>query len=203
MKKIAPTLKNEIINTAIDIAQDTSWEKVRLIDIAKALNIDLNTIRYFFAEKEQIIDGCFDRADEAMLNASSRPKFDLLTAKEKLHDLLMTWLSTFEGQQKVIQQMILHKLEPGHLHLQLPAIKRISQTVQWWREAAGLRETFIQRAIQETGLTIIYLTTFGYWLLDNSTEHLATRLFLENKLNMAKNLSNFWGFTYYAPSKIS
>ncbi|HAT8639968.1 TPA: TetR/AcrR family transcriptional regulator, partial [Legionella pneumophila] len=40
-------------------------------------------------------------------------------------------------------------------------------------------------------------------LLDNSTEHLATRLFLENKLNMAKNLSNFWGFTYYAPSKIS
>lgn len=50
-EKIAPTLKNEIINTAIDIAQDTSWEKVRLIDIAKALNIDLNTIRYFLRKR--------------------------------------------------------------------------------------------------------------------------------------------------------
>lgn len=53
MKKIAPTLKNEIINTAIDIAKDTSWEKVRLIDIAKALNIDLNTIRYFLRKKSK------------------------------------------------------------------------------------------------------------------------------------------------------
>ncbi|HAT6977424.1 TPA: TetR/AcrR family transcriptional regulator [Legionella pneumophila] len=203
MKKVAPTIKNEIINTAINIAQDSSWEKVRLVDIAKALNIDLNTIRYFFAEKDQIIDACFDRADETMLNAVLKPKFDLLTAKEKLHDLLMSWLSTFEGKQKIIRQMILHKLEPGHLHLQLPAIKRISQTVQWWREAAGLRDTFPQRAIQETGLTIIYLSTFSYWLLDNSKEHLATRIFLENKLNTASVLSNFLGFTCYAPSRIN
>ncbi|AMP90154.1 TetR/AcrR family transcriptional regulator [Legionella pneumophila] len=203
MKKVAPTLKNEIIDTAINIAQDSSWEKVRLVDIAKALNIDLNTIRYFFAEKDQIIDACFDRADETMLNAVLKPKFDLLTAKEKLYDLLMNWLSAFEGKQKVIRQMILHKLEPGHLHLQLPAIKRISQTVQWWREAAGLREAFPQRAIQETGLTIIYLSTFSYWLLDNSKEHLATRIFLENKLNTASVLSNFLGFTYYARSRIN
>lgn len=48
MIKIAASLKNDIINSAIAIALQTSWEKVRLTDIALALNINLNTIRYFF-----------------------------------------------------------------------------------------------------------------------------------------------------------
>lgn len=203
MKKIAPSLKNEIINTAISIAQKTSWEKVRLADIATTLNIDLNTIRYFFAEKDQIIDACFDRADAAMLNASLKPEFNSLTSKEKLHALLIAWLSAFDGQQRVIRQMICHKLEPGHLHLQLPAIKRISQTVQWWREAAGFTEIFPYRALQETGLTIIYLSTFGFWLLDNSDEHLATNHFLEKKLTIADTLSQFFGCTQHETHKIN
>jgi len=167
----------------IELALKSSWEKLRLMDLALALNIDLNTIRYFFSDKDHIIDGYFDQADEEMLRLPSKPEFTALSPKEKLHTLLMTWLKTFEGKQKLVRQMLAHKLEPGHLHLQFAALKRISQTVQWWREAAGLTATFPSRAFEESALTMVYLLTFSYWLFDNSRENSATARFLEKKLN--------------------
>jgi len=76
-------------------------------------------------------------------------------------------------------------LEPGHLHIQIPALMRISRTVQWWREAAHRSTSCVQRAIEETGLTAIYLTTFIYWLYDDSHNATATNYFLEKRLAQA------------------
>ncbi|KTD61164.1 TetR/AcrR family transcriptional regulator [Legionella spiritensis] len=197
MKNTVPSLKNDIIDLAIDIALQTSWERVRLTDIAEALHINLNVIRQFFADKDQIIDACFDRADENMLQSCLKPEFHSLPTREKLQVLLMAWLGSFNGYQRVIRQMIGHKMEPGHLHLQLPAIKRISQTVQWWREAAGFTAVFPCRALEETGLTIIYLSTFAYWLFDHSSDGRATRRFLQKKLEQAGAIVQFLRCPYH------
>jgi len=56
------------------------------------------------------------------------------------------------------------------LFLQVPGLMRISRTVQWFREAACLDATGIQRILEESTLTAIYLMTFTRWLLaDTST----------------------------------
>jgi len=66
--------------------------------------------------------------------------------------------------------MLAYKLEFGHIHLQVPGLMRISRTVQWFREAACLDATGIQRVLEESTLTAIYLVTFARWLLaDRST----------------------------------
>ena len=85
--------------------------------------------------------------------------------------------------------MILAKCEPGHLHIQIPAVMRISRTVQWMREAAHQNATFLVRALEETVLTSIYLTTFIFWLQDESEDSQRTRALLDSLLGTAEGVA--------------
>ena len=192
MKNITMKLSDDVIYAAITIAEISSWESVRLFDIATVLNIDLDDIRHFFREKDEIIDAYFDLADKAMLNASTTPNFILHSSQKRLHILLMAWLNTFKNHKHVVRQMIYSKLEPGHIHIQIPALLRVSRTVQWWREAAERQATLPYRAIEETALTAIYLSTFCYWLFDNSHDASKTQLFLKKKLYQVGKLSHIF-----------
>lgn len=186
--------QEDIVNTAINLAENSSWEKVRLFDIAAALNIDLETIRHYFREKDEIIDAYFARADQRMLQSTATPEYITLPPQKKLHFLLMNWLKTFTGHQVVVRQMLTSKLEPGHLHIQIPALLRISRTVQWWREAAHRQTSLPKRAFEEIGLTTIYLATFTYWLFDHSPAIKETELFLERRLQGAAAIARFFRF---------
>jgi hypothetical protein len=84
--------------------------------------------------------------------------------------------------------MIYGKLEPGHIHIQVPGLIRISRTVQWIREAAGRNAIYVRRALEETGLTTIYLTAFMYWMNDNSSGSAKTATFLDRCLAVAENV---------------
>ena len=184
----APDLKQKIIDTALSLADDKGWESVRLHQVADMLNMPLDTIRQYFREKEDIVDAWFDRADEAMLNTRDSTSFSQAGTREKLHTLLMIWLNTLQPHRRVTRQMIFGKLEPGHIHYQLKGLLRVSRTVQWLREAAGITSTLPMRAIEETALTGLYLATFVKWMFDNSKDSKATSDFLNRKLNSAPGL---------------
>lgn len=87
--------------------------------------------------------------------------------------------------------MLLYKLEPGHVHLQMAGILRISRTVQWFREAAGLKASQLHRITQEIALSSIYVATFMHWLRDTSSGQQQTRTFLRRKLDAGDTL-NLW-----------
>jgi hypothetical protein len=70
---------------------------------------------------------------------------------------------------------------------------RVSRTVQWMREAARRDAVYLRRALEETGLTTIYLMTFFYWMQDDSPASIRTRQFLDNRLAAAEALSR-WVF---------
>ncbi|MDP1549645.1 MAG: TetR/AcrR family transcriptional regulator [Nitrosomonas sp.] len=188
MKKSKPELREAIVDTAVAIAERSSWEAVRLFDVATELAISLDDIRIYFREKEDLVDAWFDRADSQMLKAAETVEFLSLSPRERLHHLIITWLDALAAHRKVTRQMIGAKLEPGHLHIQIPAVMRISRTVQWVREAAQRDATFLRRALEETALTTIYLATFVYWMRDESENFQRTRDFLEQKLQMAESL---------------
>ena len=179
-----------IVDAAIVLAERSSWEAVRLYDVAAELNITLDDIRPHFREKEDLVDAWFDRADSIMLKVSEDADFIALTHQERICRLIMAWLDALSAHRKVTRQMIGAKLEPGHLHIQIPAIMRVSRTVQWVREAAQRDATFVRRALEETGLTTIYLATFVYWMNDVSEDSQNTREFLLHKLQIAETLDH-------------
>ena len=61
MTKTKLEMRAAIIDTAIAIAERSSWEAVRLFDIAAELNISLDDIRLYFREKEDLIDAKVQR----------------------------------------------------------------------------------------------------------------------------------------------
>lgn len=190
MKKSKLDLHEAIVDTAIAIAERSNWEAVRLFDVATELDIALDEIRVHFREKEDLVDAWFDRADSRMLKAAETVEFMSLPPRERLQLLIMTWLDALTAHRKITRQMIGAKLEPGHLHIQIPAIMRVSRTVQWIREAAQRDATFVRRALEETALTTIYLATFAYWMQDDSENSQNTRDFLAHKLKYAESLDH-------------
>ena len=198
MKKSKLEIREAIVDTAVALAERSSWEAVRLFDIAAQLNISLDDIRLHFREKEDLIDAWFDRADNQMLKEAETIEFLSLSPRERLQHLIMSWLDSFAAHRKVTRQMIGAKLEPGHLHIQIPAIMRISRTVRGMREAAHRDATFVRRALEETALTSIYLATFTHWMRDASENSQRTRNFLAHKLALAEKLDHL---VYGAPRK--
>ncbi|MFH0343408.1 MAG: TetR/AcrR family transcriptional regulator [Chromatiales bacterium] len=183
-------LKQRIVDTALALAEPRSWEVVRLHEVAEAAGITLDELRVYFREKEDIVEAWFDRADAAMLHAATAPGFLSLTTRRRLQRVIMAWLNALAPHRRVTRQMISGKLEPGHLHIQIPGIMRVSRTVQWFREAAHRDAAYVQRAFEEVATTGIYLTTFCYWMWDDSRGSGATEALLERLLGIAERFAH-------------
>lgn len=184
-------LRDRIVDAALALAEQRSWESVRLHDVAAALGVNLDDIRRQFREKEDLVDAWFDRADQAMFAAAATPGFLALTPRQRLHRVIMDWLAALSPRRRVTRQMILGKLEPGHLHIQIPGLLRVSRTVQWMREAAQHdTASMAQRALEEIATTSIYLMTFVHWMTDDSPQSVRTAAFLDQRLKEAETLAH-------------
>ena len=198
----AKSTSDRILDAALDLAQQTSWERVRLFGVAENLKLSLDDVRGHFREKEALTDAWFDRADAAMLHEAAKPNFSRLSARERLHRLIMAWLLALMAYRRVTRQMICAKFEPGHAHYQYAGLLRVSRTVQWLREAAHRDAELPWRAIEETGLTAVYLATFFYWLRDDSGQAAYTASFLEKMLTRAERMAQWLPGLRRTPRKV-
>ncbi len=191
-------LRERIVDTALALAEASAWERVRLFEVAAQLGITLDDVRQHFREKEDVAEAWFDRADAAMLRAAARPEVLALPPRERLHRLIMTWLEALAPHRRVTRQIIYGKLEPGHVHIQVRGLLRVSRTVQWIREGARREAAYVSRALEETVTTSIYLAAFFYWMHDDSADSASTRRFLNRLLTAAERLPS-WVFARAAP----
>ncbi len=192
------TTRDAIVDAAVQLAEASSWEQVRLFDVAERLDVPLAVVQEHFREKEEIADAWFDRPDRALVEAASDPTVQALPATEKLHCLIMTWLDAQADHQRVVREMIKGKLEAGHLHVQIPAVLRISRTVQWLREAAHRDAAGAMRGLEETVLTSIFVTTFVSWMNEDTHDFRRTRARLSRLLHGAAWMSR-WVPGYHSP----
>lgn len=181
-------LAKTILDTALQLADDRSWEALRLHDIASELNISLAQIQQYYRQKDDLVEAWYDCADTNMLKAAETAEFSAMDKATRLHRLIMAWLDTLATHKTVSRDMLLYKLEPAHIHLQVLGILRISRTVQWFLEAAQSKTTHLSRIFEEIGLTSIYLMTFCYWMRDKSDQQQASRDFLWHRFKQSKNL---------------
>jgi AcrR family transcriptional regulator len=183
----------QILDTALQLAEEQSWAALRLHDIAERLDINLDLIRSHYSQKDDIAEAWFDRADQAMLAAANTANFLEQPLKERLQHLIMAWLDALAPHRSITREILQYKMLLLHVHLQLHGLTRISRTMQWLCEAAVLEslDRSTQRELEETGITGIYLVTFRHWLSDDSDDSEKTRLLLNRLLNRAENLGRF------------
>ena len=154
----------QILDSALHLADSCGWERLHLFDVAAQLGVGLDAIAVHYREKDQLVEAWFDRADRAMLGRAAAADLNGLSADKRLEELLIAWLDSLAAHRAVTGQMLLYKLEPGHIHLQLLGLLRISRTVQWWREAARRETQYLCRILEESLLTGVYLRSFIHWL---------------------------------------
>ena len=184
--------REAIVDAALARAERASWEALRLHEVAADLGATLNQVRAHFREKEDIVDAWFDRADGAMLEYAGRSDWTGVGPAERLERVMMAWFDALAPHRRVTRQMILNKLEPGHVHYQIDGLLRVSRTVQWMREAAGRVAPLPWRAFEETALTGIYLMSFSRWMYDDSAGSARTRAFLRARLDTAGRLARIF-----------
>lgn len=163
MKK--PTITAEqILDAALHLADACGWERLHLFDVAAYLGVGLDVIAMHYREKDQLVEAWFDRADRALLTRAKAADLIALEPARRLEELLVAWLDSLAAHRAVTGQMLLYKLEPAHVHLQLRGLLRISRTVQWWREAAQRQNLHLARIAEESLLSGVYLRSFVHWL---------------------------------------
>lgn len=178
--------RDAIIDAALALADRSHWERVRLHEVAANAGCSLDDVRRHFREKEEIVDAWLDRADAAALALADRsPSFV---------ELVDAWLSSLAPYRRVTREMIVTRLEPGHLHHQLPSLTRISRTVQWLREAARRDHAFVARALDESACTALFVAAFVHWLNDGSPAQRATRDRLAAAADAGERVGAFFGF---------
>ncbi len=173
---------DEILDAALRLAAGAGWDAVRLHRIAELLDVPLTEIHRHVRQKDDLAEALFDRADRAMLEAAGEREFRFLLPRERLHRVVMAWLEALAPHRALVREMLLYKLEPPHIHLQVLGVLRVSRTVQWFLEAAGRRSRGLRRSIEETAFTALYLATFAYWLRDRSKDAERTQQFLRRRL---------------------
>lgn len=162
--KRTTTSAAQILDSALQLADVCGWERLRLFDVAADLNIGLHSIAAHYRDKDQLVEAWFDRADQALLVRATTADLLPLEPAKRLEELLIAWLDSLAAHRAVTAQMLLYKLEPGHLHLQVLGLLRISRTVQWWREAAQRETLHLRRIAEESLLSGVYLRCFIHWL---------------------------------------
>ncbi|MDP2242542.1 TetR/AcrR family transcriptional regulator [Pseudomonas sp.] len=173
---------SQILESALRLADVCGWERLHLFDVAADLDSGLDTIAAHYREKDQLVEAWFDRADQAMLKRGNAADLDALEPSKRLEELLVAWLDSLAAHRSVTAQMLLYKLEPGHVHLQILGLLRISRTVQWWREGARRKNQQLSRITEECLLTGAYLRSFIHWLRHPEEDAAEFRAFLRRQL---------------------
>ncbi|RJG12794.1 TetR/AcrR family transcriptional regulator [Pseudomonas cavernicola] len=172
----------QILDCALELAETCGWERLHLFAVAEQLEVGLDAIARHYRQKDDLVEAWFDRADSAMLARARAPDLAALQPEKRLEELLIAWLNSLAAHRAVTAQMLLYKLEPGHVHLQVLGLLRISRTVQWWREAARRGNHTLSRIIEESLLSTAYLCTFLHWLRHPQEEEAELRAFLRQQL---------------------
>jgi AcrR family transcriptional regulator len=179
-------LRERICDAAIDLGEQRGWDAVHMHDVAETLGITLAELGRHYAQKDDIAEAWFDRADAALLAAAESSGWQALAVRERLHRAIFAWLDTLTPHRRITGQMLRYKLQPEHLHLQALGLVRVSRTVQWIREVAQLPAVGWRREFEEVALTAIYLATFTRWLGDDSPGAQRSHAFLDELLARAE-----------------
>jgi ubiquinone biosynthesis protein COQ9 len=183
----APDDAETILDAALRLGERDGWDALHLHDVAAELGIGLADLHRHYAQKDALAEAWFDRADRAMLAACDDPGWLQRPVRERLFGAVTAWLDALAAHRVLTGAMLRYKLQPEHLHLQALGVARVSRTVQWIREVAGLRSTGLRRELKEAALTSVYLATFAHWLADDSVGAVRTRRLLDSLLGAAES----------------
>jgi AcrR family transcriptional regulator len=191
--KAETELSAQIVDTALELAEEAGWDGLRLRKVAERLGVPLTDVLAHYCDLDAVANAWFRRGWTAMLAPPPRG-FAARPARERLHVMMMRWFDALAPHREVTRQMLAAKLYPSHPPHWVPLISTLSRSIHWLREAALLDATGKRRQMEEVGLSVLFLMTLAVWLCDGSPHEERTRALLDRRLAEADRATvRVWG----------
>ncbi len=185
-------LRDAIIDTALEMADEAGWAHVRLHKVADRLGVTLPEIRAHFPDLDAVANAWLERADDTMLGTAECADLAEAPAPERIYAAMIAWFTALSGRRSHLKAILRYKFEPSHIHLQAALVVATSRRVQWLREAARLDAAGRQKSVEELGLTVLFGAAVLRWCNDGSENFEATRSFIERRLARADRFMRRW-----------
>lgn len=181
----------QVLDTALLLAEQSSWQNLQLHDIATALDTPLITIHEFYPDKEALSNAWFARAETRMLKVTEQENFYQQSVAERLKVLIIRYIKALAEHKRVTKEMMSQTLSPRQLGSQLPALMQLHKTVEWMQQAAHGKHDSPIGLVEETGLMGILVMSLLYWTQDNSPHDFRTKNFIHERMSNAEHVMNF------------
>lgn len=181
-----------ILAGAMEVAQRTGWRRAALADIADAAGVTLGELHAHFRDKAAILRGIADFADKKVLEGAESPDPES-SPRDRLFDVLMRRFDALRPFRGGLAAIARDGGGVGALDA-ICGVQRILRSLAWMLEAAGIGSGGWSGALRVKGLAVVYASTFGTWLRDDTEDMAKTMAALDRNLGRAERFANSFVF---------
>ncbi len=180
------TVRDKLIDGALDIAASHRWRDITLPQIAEHAGVPLGDALMTFSNKAKILKALNKRIDGEVLGSLEKDPLDG-SIKDKLFDILMRRFDALEGRQAALASIAADVgRDPMVAVCLTPQFKKsMSLSLQ----AAGVTTDGWRGLIKVEALGIIYMNAFRAWLKDEDAGLAGTMSALDKGLARAEKFA--------------
>jgi AcrR family transcriptional regulator len=183
MAKRPRSVRDRIIDAALELAAERPWRSIGLGDIAAAAQQPLGKLYEQFSSKTAIVMAVMERTNIAMLSEADTAALDE-PPRDRLLDAVMRRLDALAPHKDAMRSILRDlPLDPLSSLSMAPAFLT---SMGWTLETAGIPASGLRGAVRKKGLAAIYVGALSVWLSDDSEDQGKTLAFLDRRLKQAE-----------------
>lgn len=181
-----PDAARRILQAAMDLAAEQGWRDLPLETVAGRAGVPLADLLRRFPSRQDILAGLAEAADAAMLDEEGDadrgepPRDRVFDRIMRRFDALLPFRP---GLRRVAEEL------PRDPLALLPVLPRLSRSMAWTLEAAGIPAGGLRGLLAVKALSVVYLRAMRVWFTDDSADLSRTMASVDAQLRRLEEMS--------------
>ena len=177
---------DQIIDATLELVLVEGWSRLSMIRIADSVGLSLEELHRIYPTKGAILNAFSARIDATMASTIEAAGESDATARDRTFEVVMARFDALSLHRDAVRT-IARDLRRDPV-ASLCTTRSLRRSIRWMLECAGLSSGGFWGIAKAKGLAIIYLTTFGVWLRDDSEDMAKTMASLDRQLARTEQL---------------
>lgn len=170
---------------ALALIAENGWRKLTMADVARKAAMPPARVRALFPGREAVLEAFFLDIDRRVAAEGSYAANDPNPARDRLFDVLMRRFDALTPHRPAIKALL--KDLPLDPETAAWCAFRLSRSLAWMLDIAGLSAQGALGRIRAKGLLLIYLNALRVWLSDETADMSPTMAALDKGLRAAES----------------
>jgi AcrR family transcriptional regulator len=173
--------RSAIIDAALGLFEEVGYDATTMRAIADRAGVSVGNAYYYFASKEQLIQGFYDRAAELHLRASEQRLGDITDLGERLYAHLDLWFDEMGRYHEFAASFFRSAADPTSPLSPFSPESSLARQVALdrWKDVVDDSDAELPDDVRQQLPDLLWLFHMGlilFWVHDRSPEQIATRL---------------------------